>query len=899
MRNRLKPIVVTTAIMMGSFCTPTAIRLAHAQTSHDLTQLEGITEFVGELTGTNTTDIKEVVGEMKLANSFNSLGQLNEVKLTTEEDLNQIKSTFNIGDWIVSETGSQIVLTSYKGAAKAIYIPGEYNQKQVVLKSFSILPDNLTSIQMKAVNGKKVKSQSTSLYRALANKNQLTTVDLSGLDTSNITNMSEMFVNSASIQKMNLKGWQTSNVQNMSGMFKGVKQLKSLDINHFKTDNVTDFNRMFFGMESLEFLDISSLKTTKATSLYQIFGNMFNLKAVDLSAFKSTNSVNVDSMFYCSGSSTCSDPLLAIVDDTKIEKAYKSSSLERKLGANMVLELNGGNVNGASTYTYPAHGFFLPFTEADLELTVSVCQIFTPAKRENYILNGWGMSQASSNRLERWYYQLNGPYVAQWSPVSYSTVTTSNTSISGKGMPGGNVQAIVDGNVIGETKVDQSGNYQLKISKQKRGTEIIVVMNGMTLEPVYKTLTVLGELTTFTNTPLTPTSTTITGTGVVGAKVGIYTNNGTRLAITTVDSKGNYQLTIPKQPAGTVLTLKQAKSGYLTVSKKLTALYELKDLKITTVPSISTTAIYGTGEPGANVKAFVDGKAISALTPVNSKGNYKLVIPKQAAGSTIQIKMAKTNYRTLSETVTVQDEFKTFTYNVPTISTTTINGKGVAGAKVGVYTSNGTRLAITTVDSKGNYQLTIPKQKAGTVLSFRQAKSGYIKLCKDVTVLNEFKTFTIKNTTTSSVAIYGTGEPGANVKAFVNGKAISSLTAVNSKGNYKIVIPKQRAGTVVQVKMAKSGYQTMSNTTTILDEFKTFTHSKLTTSTTTISGKGVAGAKVGIYTSSGTRLAITTVNSKGNYQLTIPKQKNGTVLSIRQAKSGYLTLSKNMTVVKG
>ncbi|MBQ5779891.1 MAG: BspA family leucine-rich repeat surface protein, partial [Aeriscardovia sp.] len=71
--------------------------------------------------------------------------------------------------------------------------------------------------------GKKVKSQSTSLYRALANKNQLTTVDLSGLDTSNITNMSEMFVNSASIQKMNLKGWQTSNVQNMSGMFKGVK----------------------------------------------------------------------------------------------------------------------------------------------------------------------------------------------------------------------------------------------------------------------------------------------------------------------------------------------------------------------------------------------------------------------------------------------------------------------------------------------------------------------------------------------------------------------------------------------------------------------------------------------------------------------------------------------------
>lgn len=808
MKTKLKPMIMTAAVMMGSFCTPTVVRLVQAET-HNLSELEDRATFVEEMTGANVTDIKDSMSDIKWTYSAKP-SELKEEGGVTEAS-SQVRATFNLKDWVVTETSSQILLTGYKGASQTIYIPGEHQNKQVVLKDFSILPEDVVHLQLKAVNGKKVKLQTTSLYRALANKPSLKTVNLSGLDTSTITNMSNLFAYSTSIETMNLNGWNTSKVQNMSGMFKGVKQLKSLEITHFKTDNVTDFNQMFFGMEALEFLDVSTFKTTKATSLYQMFGNMFNLKAVDLSSFKTTTSANLGWMFYCSGSSSCETPLLAIVDDPKIEEAYDKSTFNRTLGMNLTLDLNGGHANGQSTYTYPATGFFLPFTEDDLEMTVILCQFFTPAARENYIVSGWELSGGMpANRLERWYRQLNGPYLAQWSPVSYSALTTSSTVISGKGVPEGKVEAYVNGKLIGETHVNSKGQYQLKIPKQKKGTEVNVVMYGMTIEPVYKTLTVLGELTNFTHTNLTPSSTTIKGKGVAGAKVGVYTSSGTRLALTTVDSQGNYQLTIPKQKVGTKLVLKQAKSGYQTLSKTLTALYELKDLTIKTVPNSSTTAIYGTGEPGANVKAFVNGQAISSLTPVNSNGNYKITIPKQVGGTAIQIKMAKSNYRTISETVNVLQDFKTFTYNKPTTSTTTIKGKGVAGAKVGVYTSNGTRLAITTVDSQGNYRLTIPKQKAGTVLTLKQAKSGYQTLAKEVTVLKEFKTFTIKNVSASSVAIYGTGEPGAQVRAFVNGKAISSLTSVNSKGNYKIAISKQKAGTVVEVKMAKSGYQTLS-----------------------------------------------------------------------------------------
>ena len=814
MKTKLKPMVITAVVMMGSFCTPTVVRLVQAET-HNLSELEGRATFVEEMTGANVADIKDSMSGIKLTYSAKPSGLKEEEGIS--ELSGQVRATFNLEDWVVTETSSQILLTGYRGASQAIYIPGEHQNKQVVLKDFSILPENVVHLHLKAVNGKKVKLQTTSLYRALANKPSLKTVNLSGLDTSTITNMSNLFAYSTSIETMNLKGWNTSKVQNMSGMFKGVKQLKSLEITHFKTDNVTDFNQMFFGMEALEFLDVSTFKTTKATSLYQMFGNMFNLKAVDLSSFKTSPSANLGWMFYCSGSSSCEAPLLAIVDDPKIEDAYAKSTFNRALGANLTLDLNGGHAYGQPTFSYPATGFFLPFTDEDLEATVILCQFFTPAARENYILSGWELSgEMPTNRLERWYRQLNGPYVAKWSPVSYSTLTTSSTVISGKGVPEGKVEAYVRGTLIGETNVNSKGQYQLKIPKQKKGTEVDVVMYGMTIEPVYQTLTVLGELTNFTHTNLTPSSTTIKGKGVAGAKVGVYTSSGTRLAITTVDSQGNYQLTIPKQKVGTKLVLKQAKSGYQTLSKTLTALYELKDLTIKTIPNSSTTAIYGTGEPGANVKAFVDGQAISSLTPVNSNGNYKITIPKQVGGTAIQIKMAKSNYRTISETVNVLQDFKTFTYNKPTTSTTTIKGKGVAGAKVGVYTSSGTRLAITTVDSQGNYQLTIPKQKVGTVLTLKQAKSGYQTLAKEVTVLKEFKTFTHSTVKSSSTAITGKGVAGAKVGVYdKNGKRLA-ITTVNSKGNYKLTIPKQKTGTKLVLKQAKSGYLTLSKNITVV-----------------------------------------------------------------------------------
>ena len=444
-----------------------------------------------------------------------------------------------------------------------------------------------------------------------------------------------------------------------------------------------------------------------------------------------------------------------------------------------------------------------------------------------------------------------------------------------------------------------TGEFDLEINKQPVGTKIDLKMYKDGYEPVWYQITVLDVFENFEVGNVTDTSTSVKGRITPGAYIKIF-DKDEQLGLTTkADAGGFYEVKIPQQKFGKVLRIEASKENYQTISKSMRVLKEFKSFTVKNVLASSVT-ISGTGDPGAEVAAFIDDKRIGPLTTVDSKGNYEIAIPKQKPGTVIELKMTKTGYHMVSKEVIVLDEFKTFTLKTNlTPSTTAVYGTGLPGSKVGIYDKNGKRLAITTVNSKGNYKLVIPKQKVGTVLTLKQAKSGYLTASKNITVLNEFKTFTLKtNPTSSTTAIYGTGVAGSKVGIYTSSGKRLAITTVNSKGNYKLVIPKQKAGTKLVIKQAKSGYLTLAKNVTVLNQFKTFTYDTPTVSTTAIYGKGVAGAKVGIYTTNGKRLAITTVNSKGNYKLVIPKQKAGTKLVIKQAKSGYLTVSKNVTVVK-
>ena len=141
-------------------------------------------------------------------------------------------------------------------------------------------------------------------------KEYLTTIDLSGLDTSNYTDMNYMFQNCSSLTSLDLSSFNTSKVIDMSDMFSNCSSLTSLDLSRFDTSKVgtsgygTSFKGMFHNCSSLESLDISSfdLSNTYSGNYYSLtsmFNGCKNLKTLKLPNSVSFNKTDIylDDMF--------------------------------------------------------------------------------------------------------------------------------------------------------------------------------------------------------------------------------------------------------------------------------------------------------------------------------------------------------------------------------------------------------------------------------------------------------------------------------------------------------------------------------------------------------------------------------------------------------------------------
>ena len=94
------------------------------------------------------------------------------------------------------------------------------------------------------------------------------------------TNLSHMFDNCSNLTSLDLSWLDTSAVTNMSHMFHYCQKLTSPDLSSFDTSNVTDMRNMFTGCSGLTSLDLSSFDTSKVTQMGYIFSYCGNLKCV-------------------------------------------------------------------------------------------------------------------------------------------------------------------------------------------------------------------------------------------------------------------------------------------------------------------------------------------------------------------------------------------------------------------------------------------------------------------------------------------------------------------------------------------------------------------------------------------------------------------------------------------
>lgn len=137
----------------------------------------------------------------------------------------------------------------------------------------------------------------TDMSYMFAGCSQLKRLDVSGFKTENVTDMGEMFFNCMAIKSLDVSGFNTENVTDMNKLFDGCHQLTALDVSGFKTGNVTDMNYMFFGCDQLTTLDLSGFKTEKVTNMSEMFGGCCQLKELDLKTFNTANVTDMSGMF--------------------------------------------------------------------------------------------------------------------------------------------------------------------------------------------------------------------------------------------------------------------------------------------------------------------------------------------------------------------------------------------------------------------------------------------------------------------------------------------------------------------------------------------------------------------------------------------------------------------------
>ncbi len=130
-------------------------------------------------------------------------------------------------------------------------------------------------------------------------RTRLKTIEgFSNIDTSNVTNMKDMFWGCSALTSLDLSGFNTSNVTDMSYMFMNCSSLASLDLSSFNTSNVTEMDSIFKGCSNLISITLSeNFNTSQVTNMSSMFSLCTKLEQLDLSDFNTSNVFSMMSMF--------------------------------------------------------------------------------------------------------------------------------------------------------------------------------------------------------------------------------------------------------------------------------------------------------------------------------------------------------------------------------------------------------------------------------------------------------------------------------------------------------------------------------------------------------------------------------------------------------------------------
>mgnify|MGYP004653907087 FL=1 len=238
----------------------------------------------------DTNQKKKVYAYLKdsgYKDSVNSAKVLYDVYIVSTDVIyapSDCSSFFNFYAWVNEAATDNLVTVNFNGNFNT--------SKATDMSLMFISAKSLTSLNLSSLDTSNV----TNMRNMFAGAG-LTSLNVSSFNTSKVTNFAQMFLNCTSLTSLDLSNWNTSSATDMSLMFSKCSKVKTINVSNWNTSNVIDMNQMFDQCEVLTSLDLSSFNTSKVTDMSFMFYGCYALTTLKISNFNTSNVTNVQQMF--------------------------------------------------------------------------------------------------------------------------------------------------------------------------------------------------------------------------------------------------------------------------------------------------------------------------------------------------------------------------------------------------------------------------------------------------------------------------------------------------------------------------------------------------------------------------------------------------------------------------
>ncbi|MBD5504236.1 MAG: BspA family leucine-rich repeat surface protein [Lachnospiraceae bacterium] len=253
------------------------------QKNEETKEEEEVEAFIDEVNEDTLSEDEETGQE------FASESMLEELDANSEMAVMEV-SDENIASGEINEAYGQIMWLINADGKLTVRGTGDYSSTTAQRAPWLQYRDLITSAVIDITG-------ITSTALMFENCSNMTSADLSKLDTSQVTDMQQMFTGCGNLKRLDLSNFDTSQVTDMSCTFLECHALEELNLRGLETEQVTDMHKMFYGCNSLKKLDVSSFRTGKVTSMAQMYKNCSSLIELDLSHFDTSQVTNMNEMF--------------------------------------------------------------------------------------------------------------------------------------------------------------------------------------------------------------------------------------------------------------------------------------------------------------------------------------------------------------------------------------------------------------------------------------------------------------------------------------------------------------------------------------------------------------------------------------------------------------------------